>query len=143
MVAGAHFALTYDNLKYGTLLIRGGARFIGTNGDLTFPSEEGLIPGAGSILAALEAATGVKPTIIGKPERMMFDIAVEKMKVRYEQTAMIGDRLDTDILGGQRAGLKTVLVTTGVDSQNAIRQKGIYPDAVFSGLDQFVETWSR
>ncbi len=69
VVAGVDFTLTYDKLKYATLHIQRGARFVGTNGDVTFPAEEGALPGAGSILAALQAATGVVPTIIGKPER--------------------------------------------------------------------------
>ncbi|MEW5956677.1 MAG: HAD-IIA family hydrolase [Chloroflexota bacterium] len=141
VVAGADFTLTYDKLKYAAFLIRGGARFVGTNGDLTFPSEEGLIPGAGSILAALEAATGVKPVTVGKPARLMFDLAIEKMDTRPEQTAMLGDRLETDILGGQQAGLKTILVTTGIDNEAAIVQKGIQPDAVFSGIAELVEVW--
>ena len=141
VVAGADFSLTYDKLKYAALLIRRGARFVGTNGDLTFPSEEGLIPGAGSILAAIEAATGVKPATVGKPARLMFDIAIEIMGTRSEQTAMVGDRLETDILGGQRAGLKTILVTTGVDNEQTMVQKGIQPDAVFSGIAELIEVW--
>jgi 4-nitrophenyl phosphatase len=141
VVAGADFSLTYDKLKYATLLIGRGARFVGTNDDLTFPSEEGLIPGAGSILAAIEAATGVKPATVGKPARLMFDIAIEIMGTRPGQTAMVGDRLETDILGGQRAGLKTILVTTGVDNEQTMAQKGIQPDAVFSGIAELVEVW--
>lgn len=143
VVAGADFTLTYQKLKHAALLIRGGARFVGTNGDLTFPSEEGLVPGAGSILAAIEAATGVKPPTVGKPERLMFDIAVNKMGVAPEHTAMLGDRLETDILGGQRAGLKTILVTTGIDNAETCRQKDIYPDAIFSGIQELVTVWQK
>lgn len=142
VVAGIDFTLTYDKLKHAAFLIQRGARFVGSNGDLTFPAEEGLFPGAGSILAAIEAATNVKPTIIGKPKRLMFDIGVQKLGSDPAQTAMIGDRLETDILGGQRAGLKTILVTTGVDSQETISEKEIYPDVIFSGIDSLVETWS-
>ncbi len=142
VVSGIDFALTYDTLKHAAFLIQRGARFVGSNGDLTFPVETGLAPGAGSILAAIEAATNVKPTVIGKPKRLMFDIAVQKLGSDPDRTAMIGDRLETDILGGQRAGLKTILVTTGVDSQATIAEKEIYPDVVFSGIDTLVETWS-
>ncbi len=141
VVAGIDFNLTYETLKHAVLLIQGGARFIGTNGDVTYPSEEGLAPGAGSILAAIQAATGVSPTIIGKPERHMFDIAVQKLGSEPHHTAMLGDRLETDILGGQRAGLKTIMVTTGVDNEDSIAQKGIQPDAVFSGLEELVRAW--
>lgn len=141
VVAGMDFTLTYDKLKHAALLIRGGARYVGTNGDLTFPSHEGIVPGAGSILAALQAATGVKPTVIGKPEPLMFEIAVKKMGSSPAETAMIGDRLETDILGGQRAGLKTILVATGVDSAKTVPVKGITPDAIFSGIDELADVW--
>jgi 4-nitrophenyl phosphatase len=141
VVAGLDMHITYEKLRHATLLIRRGAKYIGTNGDLTFPSEEGLLPGAGSILAAIEAATSVAPVVVGKPKRLMFDIAVAKMGVEPEHTAMIGDRLETDILGGQRAGLKTILVTTGVDNEAAIPQKGIVPDLVFTGIEALVDTW--
>ncbi len=142
VVAGIDFTITYDKLKYATFLIQRGARFIGTNGDLTFPSEEGIAPGGGAILAAIEAATGVTPTLIGKPERYMFDIAVQKLGIAPEQTAMLGDRLETDILGGQRAGLKTILVTTGIDNEDTIPKKGIQPDAIFSGIAALTEYWA-
>jgi 4-nitrophenyl phosphatase len=105
------------------------------------PSEEGLYPGAGSILAAITAATGVNPTVIGKPEPLMFQIALRQMGVQPAETAMIGDRLETDILGGQRAGLKTILVETGVDNEETVAQKGITPDLVVRGIDQLVEMW--
>jgi len=143
VVGGIDFDINYDKLKYATLHIQRGARFVGTNGDLTFPAEEGYYPGAGSILTAIQAATQVKPVVIGKPEPLMFEIAMQKLGSRPENTAMLGDRLETDILGGKRAGLATFLVTTGVDNQEAIAQKGIEPDLVFSGLEELVETWRR
>jgi 4-nitrophenyl phosphatase len=143
VVAGVDFTLTYDKLKYATFHIQRGARFVGTNGDLTFPAEEGNLPGAGAILAAIQAATGVKPITIGKPERLMFDVAVAKMGVPPAQSAMVGDRLETDILGGQQAGLKTILVTTGIDNEEAIAVKGIQPDAIFSGIEALVQAWQQ
>jgi 4-nitrophenyl phosphatase len=143
VVAGVDFTLTYDKLKYATLHIQRGARFVGTNGDVTFPAAEGPWPGAGAILAAIQAATGINPITIGKPERLMFDIAVEKMGSDPTRTAMLGDRLETDILGAQRAGLKTILVTTGIDNETTIQMKHIYPDAVFSGLEALVEQWVK
>jgi 4-nitrophenyl phosphatase len=142
VVAGIDFTLTYEKLKHAVLLIQRGARFIGTNGDLTFPLENGFAPGAGSILAAIQAATGVSPTIIGKPERFMFDLAVQKMGSTPEHTAMLGDRLETDILGGQQAGLKTIMVLTGVDNEDSIAQKGIQPDVIFGGIDELTQHWA-
>ncbi|HMQ53990.1 MAG TPA: HAD-IIA family hydrolase [Anaerolineae bacterium] len=141
VVGGIDFTLTYQKLKHATMLIHRGARFVGSNGDLTLPSEEGFYPGAGSILAAITAATGVHPTIVGKPEPLMFQIALRQMGTQPTETAMIGDRLETDVLGGQRAGLKTILVETGVDNEQTVAQKGIRPDLVVRGIDQLVEMW--
>lgn len=143
VVVGGDTALTYDKLKHAILLIQRGACFVGTNPDLLVPTDEGLVPEAGTTLAAIQAATGVSPTVIGKPEQMLFEMAVKKMDSHASQTAMLGDRLDTDILGGQRAGLKTILITTGVDNKQTILEKEIYPDAVFSGLEELTEAWQR
>ena len=143
VVVGIDFELTYESVKHAALLIRDGARFIGTNGDVTFPIEGSrFIPGTGSILALVQAATGVTPVTIGKPERFMFDLAMQQMGSTPEHTATLGDRLETDILGGQRAGLKTMMVLTGVDSEAAIAQKGIQPDLIFSGIDQLTQFWA-
>jgi len=134
VVAGGDFGLTYDKLKYAALHIQRGAAFIGTNPDVVTPAEEGLIPEAGTILAAVQAATGVAPVIIGKPEPILFEMALQTMNSRPDRTAMLGDRLETDILGGQRAGMKTILVTTGVDNRESARAKQITPDLVIGGL---------
>jgi 4-nitrophenyl phosphatase len=141
VVAGIDFTLTYDKLKYGVMHIQRGARFVGTNSDVTFPAADGDWPGAGSILAAIQAATGQKPVTIGKPERLMFDIAVAKLGHSPAQTAMLGDRLETDILGAQRAGLKTILVTSGIDNEATCQEKGIFPDLILSGIDALTRAW--
>ena len=141
VVVGGDPTLTYTKLKNAVLHIQRGAQFVGTNPDLLVPTEEGLIPEAGTTLAAIEAATGVSPTVIGKPSRHLFEMALVQMDSTPAKTAMLGDRLETDILGGRRVGLKTILVTTGVDNEVTIAQKGISPDAVFSGLDALTEAW--
>jgi 4-nitrophenyl phosphatase len=138
VVVGGDATLTYEKLKHAALLLQRGARFVGTNPDVVYPTEEGLIPEAGTTLAALQAATGVSPTIIGKPERHLFDLALARLGRRPAETAVVGDRLETDIRGGQRAGLKTILTTTGVDNEKSIVEKGIEPDWVVSGPDQLV-----
>jgi 4-nitrophenyl phosphatase len=143
VVVGGDSTLTYDKLKYAALLLQRGALFVGTNPDLLCPTEEGLVPEAGAILAALESATGASPVVIGKPALYLFDMAVATMGSDRASTAALGDRLETDILGGQQAGLKTVLVTTGVDDKRTIPQKGIKPDLVVSGLDMLVDLWER
>jgi 4-nitrophenyl phosphatase len=139
VVASMDWAVTYEKLKQATLLIRGGARFIATNRDPTSPSEEGLIPGTGSMIAALETASGVKPAAIGKPEPTMFQLAMAQMGARPETTATIGDRLDTDILGGQRAGLITLCVLSG--SSNRAEAEAFGPDFIFEDIADLLATW--
>ncbi len=141
VVVGAAFDLTYDQLKRATLEIRRGAKFIGTNADKTFPGTEGLIPGAGSILAALIASTDVEPLVIGKPQPAMFDIAVEKMQGEPSATCMLGDRLDTDIEGARLAGLKSILVLTGVTSAETLAHSTVQPDWVFENLPALNRAW--
>ncbi|MFP4343116.1 MAG: HAD-IIA family hydrolase [Anaerolineales bacterium] len=141
VVVGWDRRLTWDKMATATLLIRGGAHFVGTNPDRTFPSEAGLVPGAGAQLALLRAATDVEPTVMGKPEPVLYRQALERLGARAEESLMIGDRLDTDILGGIRMGMPTALVLSGVHAANSIRSSPIHPDLVFEDLARLVEAW--
>ena len=141
VVVGGDRALTYAKLKDAILLLLRGAQLIGTNPDLLVPTAVGLAPETGTTLAALTAATGVAPTVIGKPARWLFDAALEQLGLAPEQALMIGDRLETDVLGGQRAGLRTALVTSGVDNAAGIQDKGIRPDLVVADLAELVRRW--
>ncbi len=143
VVVGGDPSLTYHKLKIATLLLQRGALFVGTNPDVVYPTEEGLVPEAGTTLAALQAATGARPVVIGKPERHLFDLAVKHMGSRPSATAVVGDRLETDIVGGQRAGLTTILTTTGVDDEAAIAKKGIRPDWVVHGPMELIQLLER
>lgn len=143
VVVGGDYSLTYEKLKYASLHIQRGAEFVGTNPDLLYPTDEGLVPECGMTLVALETATQVKPVIMGKPNRYMFDLGMKKMGVQPHETAMLGDRLETDIQGGQNAGMKTILVETGVDNQSSIVTKGIQPDLVVRDLSELVEVWKE
>jgi 4-nitrophenyl phosphatase len=105
---------TYQKLAIAQRHILSGAIFIGTNPDLTFPNPEGLTPGAGSLIAAVQAATGVEPVMIGKPQPAMFHLALERLGCLPEHTLVVGDRLETDIAGGQAADCMTALVLSGV-----------------------------
>lgn len=134
VVVGMDRSVTYDKLAEATLAIRNGAAFVGTNPDRTFPTPRGLVPGNGSLLAALQAATDQAPIIVGKPERRYFELALEKLGSRAETTLMLGDRLDTDIQGAQNAGLNTCLVLTGVTDRATLAQSSLKPTWVFSGL---------
>jgi 4-nitrophenyl phosphatase len=135
--------LTYEKLKVATLLIRRGARFIGSNPDKTLPTEEGFIPGAGTMLAALEASTGVAPTIIGKPERTLFNLALAKMGSSQQNTAIVGDRLDTDVLGGYKAGLTTILVLSGATNRQDMDDAPVKPDLVFEDIRRLYQAWRQ
>jgi 4-nitrophenyl phosphatase len=134
VVVGIDRQLTYAKLMEACLLIRAGATYIGTNPDLTFPGERGVVPGNGSILAALTAATGVQPLIIGKPEPEMMLQALTRMNARPVDTLVIGDRLDTDILGGLNAGLQTLLVLSGISSRAENEAGPIRADFVADGI---------
>jgi 4-nitrophenyl phosphatase len=139
VVVGADFGVNYEKLKIATLAIRNGAAFVATNGDKTFPTEEGQIPGAGSIVAAIEAAGGKAPDIVvGKPSPRMFLEAARILGIEPDETGMIGDRLDTDILGAERAGFVTVLVLTGVTRPEELEQSTIHADIVLPDLGPLV-----
>jgi 4-nitrophenyl phosphatase len=142
VVVGGDRTVTHDKLKHAIRHVRRGARFIGTNPDLLAPVEDGLAPEAGVLLAAIAAGAGAAPTIIGKPERPLLDLALRRMGSTPATTAILGDRLDTDILGGQRLGLTTILVTTGVDRAEAIPARGISPQLVVAGLAELTEIWA-
>ena len=116
VVVGIDRTVTYQKLRRATLHIRAGIPFYGTNPDKTFPTPLGLVPGAGAILASIEAATDVKPIVIGKPSPFMLELASERMKLHKDEVLVVGDRLETDIAGGQGMGARTALVLSGVST---------------------------
>jgi len=134
VVAGIDWHLNYPKLRRATFHIRAGTAFYGTNPDKSFPTPQGLAPGAGSILAALEAASDVKPLVIGKPEPFMMRLALEKLKTQPEETLVVGDRLETDIAAGQAAGCKTALVLSGVTIREQADVWRPAPDFIFDEL---------
>jgi 4-nitrophenyl phosphatase len=143
VVAGMDFTVCYERLAQATLHIRAGARFVGTNPDKTFPSERGIVPGAGSLLAFLETATGVTPTVIGKPETAMMEQAMARMAAEPAATAVLGDRLETDILAGRRAGLTTLLVLSGITDRAMLEGADIQPDLVFDDVAHLHAVWQE
>ncbi len=113
VAASIDWGVTYDKIKRAVILIRKGAAFVATNLDPTRPTEEGLVPGTGALIAAIATGAETPPTAIGKPEPTMFEMAMAQMGATPETTATLGDRLDTDMEGGKRAGLHTILVLSG------------------------------
>lgn len=139
VVVGLDRHLTYEKLKHATVLIRSGVPFIGTNPDRTIPVPDGLNPGAGSILAALQAATDVEPILIGKPKPVMYQAALEWMQVSPENTLVVGDRLETDIAGAQEIGCRTGLVLSGVATRDQAEQWSPKPDFIAPDLSSLLK----
>ncbi|MDH7490737.1 MAG: HAD hydrolase-like protein, partial [Anaerolineae bacterium] len=121
--------------------IRAGAFFVGTNPDKTLPVPEGEIPGNGALLALLEAASGVSPLVIGKPEKHLYEIAMRRLGAAKETTAALGDRLETDILGASRAGLFSIMVLSGVSTREQALAAPYQPDLIFQDVGELAEAW--
>lgn len=142
VVVGMDTHVTYEKLKTATLLIQSGATFIGTNPDATLPTPEGLIPGAGSILAAIQTAAGIAPTIIGKPEPTMFQQAMARLGATLDDTTALGDRMETDILAAQRTGILSLLVLSGVTDRALLAKSEVQPDLVFKDIEDLQDKWA-
>lgn len=134
VVVGKTTTFTFDTIKTAVRLIRSGAKFIGTNPDKTDPTEDGIEPACGALLATIEAASGQKPYIVGKPNSLMMMLATRKLGVHAEETVMIGDRMDTDIVGGMEAGMKTCLVLSGVTPKEDLPNFPYRPDYIFDSV---------
>lgn len=136
VVAGLSPLMTYDELAMGAHLMNQGVPFVGTNPDPTFPSEIGPLPGAGAILAMLTTATGVEPTIIGKPGPIVFREAVKRLGSDPSTVAMVGDRLSTDIRGAKAAGLRAILVLSGISTREEAETGPIRPDYIMADITE-------
>jgi NagD protein len=134
VVLGETRNLSFDNLTKAIRLIDKGARFIATNPDPTGPSEEGPLPATGSVAALITKATGKNPYIVGKPNPMMFRSAMRKIDAHSETTAMIGDRMDTDVVAGIEAGLHTILVRTGISDDAEIAKYPFRPTEILDSV---------
>lgn len=141
VISSGDFAVVYDKLRRACLAIRAGADWIATNTDKTLPTEQGLVPGAGALVAALVTATDREPVALGKPALPMMQQALERLGLTATETAMLGDRLDTDILGGINATMTTVMVLTGVSTLEEVERGAIKPDYVFDDLPALMAGW--
>lgn len=136
VIVGIDRDVTYGKLMNASLAIQKGAVFLGTNADKRVPTERGLVPGAGSLNAAVAAASGVEPMWVGKPEARMLAYSMKKLAILPEKTVMIGDNLDTDILAGSKAGIRTVLLLTGYSKREDLERSTIKPTVI---IDNFAE----
>jgi 4-nitrophenyl phosphatase len=140
VVAGMDRKFNYNKLRKATLFIRSGKLFVATNPDRTFPTPEGLVPGAGSIIAALEAASYVNAIVAGKPAPEMYQIALERLNAKPEEVLVVGDRPETDIAGAQALGCRTALVLSGVANEEEARQWQPAPDIICADLATIVQS---
>src|SRR5215472_8073469 len=133
VIAGGHEGFDYRELRAATAAVRAGARLLATGRDAVFPAPDGPWPATGAILAAIETAGGMPAVVVGKPERIMFDIARKEL-AGCARIGVIGDHLTADIEGAKRAGLDAILMLTGATSQADLKQAPIPPDLVLDSL---------
>lgn len=138
VVVGLDWSVDYEKFVTATLAIQKGAHFIGTNPDLNIPTERGLLPGAGSLIALLEAATRVKPAIIGKPEAIIMDKALARLGIEKAEAIMVGDNYLTDIMAGIQNDIDTLLVLTGFTSKEEVPTLPIAPTHVLESLAEWI-----
>jgi NagD protein len=138
VVVGETRNYSFEAITKAIRLINDGARFIATNPDATGPSADGVLPATGAIAALITKATGKDPYVVGKPNPMMFRSAMNKIGAHSETTAMIGDRMDTDIVAGIEAGLHTVLVLTGISDAAEIARYPFRPSETLAGVHELL-----
>ena len=135
VVVGESPSLNYDKIEKAVHLIRTkGARLVGTNPDLTGPGEHGIVPACGSLIAPIEMASGVKAYFVGKPNPLMMRHAMTRLSSRREETVIVGDRMDTDIVAGVESGIETVLVLSGVTEPGDLYRFAYQPGYVLPGV---------
>jgi 4-nitrophenyl phosphatase len=138
VVVAMDTGINYEKLRKATLLIRSGVPFIGTNPDRTFPTPDGQVPGAGSFLATIEAATDIQPIVIGKPNPAMYQFALERLGTTPDETLVVGDRLETDIAGSQKLGSPCALVLSGVTDEESAWAWQPPPDMIAENLSNII-----
>lgn len=137
VVVGIDRSINYEKLTIACLAVRNGATFISTNGDIAIPTERGLLPGNGSLTSVISVSTQVKPIFIGKPESIIMDQAIKVLGTNRDETIMVGDYYDTDILAGINAGLDTLLVHTGVTTKEHLVSYDKQPTYTVDSLDEW------
>ena len=139
VVLGETRTYSFEAITKAVRLIQDGSRFIATNPDVTGPSREGPLPATGSVAAMITAATGRRPYFVGKPNPILFRSALNRLGAHSETTAMIGDRMDTDVVGGIEAGLQTFLVLTGSTRPDEVQSHPFRPSRVVDSIADLVD----
>ena len=138
VVVGETRTYSYERLERAVNLVLSGAKLIGTNPDLTGPTEHGIVPATGSLIAPIELATGSKAYFVGKPNPLMMRHALKRLSCSREETVIIGDRMDTDIIAGIEAEIETVLVLSGVTSREDQKRFAYRPGYILNGVGELV-----
>lgn len=134
VIVGESRNYTYDNILRAVKFVQKGARLIGTNPDLTGPTEQGIVPATGALISPIEAATGHKAYFVGKPNPLMMRTALQKLACQREDTVIVGDRMDTDIIAGVESEITTVLVLSGCTSREDVNAFAYHPDRILNGV---------
>jgi NagD protein len=139
VVLGETRTYSFERIAHAIRLITRGARFIATNPDPTGPAPGGPLPATGSVAALISRATGREPYFVGKPNPLMMRTALNTLEAHSEETAMIGDRMDTDIVAGLEAGLETILVLTGVTLQDETETYPFRPSRIVESVAELID----
>ena len=134
VIIGEGNSYNYENILRAVRLVLKGARLIGTNSDLTGPSEDGIIPACRAMIAPIEMATGQSAYFVGKPNPLMMRTGLRILGVHSEDAVMIGDRMDTDVISGMESGMSTVLVLSGVSTRATLDEFAYRPSVVLDGV---------
>jgi NagD protein len=134
VVLGETYAYNFEMITRAIRLIVNGARFIATNPDVSGPAEAGIVPACGAMAALIEKASGVSPFFVGKPNPLMMRMALNSLDIHSEDTVMVGDRMDTDIIAGVTSGMETILVLTGVTHRDQIIHFPYQPNTVLDSV---------
>lgn len=139
VVIGIDRDINYEKLAVACLAVRNGATFISTNGDIALPTERGLMPGNGALTSVISVSTETKPIFIGKPESIIMEQALKVLGTNKEETLMVGDNYNTDIMAGINAGLDTLLVHTGVTTKEHLKGYAVQPTYVVDSLAEWLD----
>ena len=139
VVVGFDRQLTYGKLDHAMRVLREGAVLVGSYGGAVYMSDHGPALSAGPIIKALEYASGKRAVMIGKPSPRMFKLALQRSEEKPNRAVMVGDQLETDLLGASRAGVHTILVLTGVETRETIRSSKLKPEMVIENVDRLLD----
>ena len=138
VVVGETRSYNYERIEHAVHLVRGGAKLIGTNPDITGPTEKGIAPATRALISPIELATGKQAYFVGKPNPLMMRVGLKRLGCKSEETVIIGDRMDTDIIAGIESEIDTVLVLSGVTSMENIKNFPYSPKYILNGVGDII-----